>query len=235
MAGSVGGVRDIKNVSLLSKAVMEHTGHVMLVGEGAQKFRVRHGLSARESADRSLAQSLVAVERNHVEPGLVGTRSRPIRNLQAPGRDHRLSPSYGRSVVSKAEGCCAAKLGIEPEFRAAAIQRVLHPPTGTIHCSALNEKGEISGATTTSGLAWKLAGTRRRFADHRSGMLLPIRIRRGGRHRQRRREHQSLRRAYLYRNMRRGMSPTGSGHGRAEAHRARAYGEVSVLSCASST
>src|SRR5579863_4521978 len=38
MAGSVAGVRDIKNVSLLSKAVMEHTGHVMLVGEGAQKF-----------------------------------------------------------------------------------------------------------------------------------------------------------------------------------------------------
>src|SRR5271167_1246723 len=38
MAGSVAGVREIKNVSLLSKAVMEHTGHIMLVGEGAQKF-----------------------------------------------------------------------------------------------------------------------------------------------------------------------------------------------------
>src|SRR5207248_9477285 len=33
-AGSVGGVRNIKNVSLIAKAVMEHTGHVMLVGEG---------------------------------------------------------------------------------------------------------------------------------------------------------------------------------------------------------
>src|SRR5438552_1699590 len=29
-AGSVGGVRNIKNVSLVTKAVMEHTGHVML-------------------------------------------------------------------------------------------------------------------------------------------------------------------------------------------------------------
>src|SRR5580693_10444244 len=35
-AGSVGGVRNIKNVSLVSKAVFEHTGHVMLVGEGAE-------------------------------------------------------------------------------------------------------------------------------------------------------------------------------------------------------
>ena len=35
---------------------------------------------------------------------------------------------------------------------------MLFPPTGTIHCSALNEKGEISGCTTTSGLAFKLPG-----------------------------------------------------------------------------
>ena len=40
----------------------------------------------------------------------------------------------------------------------AAIRRVLVPPTGTIHCSALNDKGEISGCTTTSGLAFKLPG-----------------------------------------------------------------------------
>jgi N4-(beta-N-acetylglucosaminyl)-L-asparaginase len=29
---------------------------------------------------------------------------------------------------------------------------------GTIHCSAINARGEISGATTTSGLAWKIPG-----------------------------------------------------------------------------
>jgi N4-(beta-N-acetylglucosaminyl)-L-asparaginase len=52
----------------------------------------------------------------------------------------------------------AAALGIEPELRMAAIRNVLFPPTGTIHCSALNEKGETSGCTTTSGLAWKLPG-----------------------------------------------------------------------------
>src|ERR1022692_4315191 len=42
-AGSVGAVRNIKNVSLVSKAVMEHTGHVMLVGEGAERFAVAMG------------------------------------------------------------------------------------------------------------------------------------------------------------------------------------------------
>jgi len=33
-----------------------------------------------------------------------------------------------------------------------------HPPAGTINCLALNQKGEMSGVTTTSGLAWKIAG-----------------------------------------------------------------------------
>src|ERR1035438_7975898 len=42
-AGSVGGVRNIKNVSIVAKAVMEHTGHVMLVGEGAERFAVAMG------------------------------------------------------------------------------------------------------------------------------------------------------------------------------------------------
>src|SRR5215469_4152621 len=47
-AGSVGAVRNIKNVSLVAKAVMEHTGHVMLVGEGAERFAVAQGF-AREN------------------------------------------------------------------------------------------------------------------------------------------------------------------------------------------
>ncbi len=42
-AGSVGAVRNIKNVSKVCKAVMEHTGHVMLVGEGAERFAVAMG------------------------------------------------------------------------------------------------------------------------------------------------------------------------------------------------
>jgi N4-(beta-N-acetylglucosaminyl)-L-asparaginase len=34
----------------------------------------------------------------------------------------------------------------------------IHPPHGTINCIALNEKGEMSAVTSTSGMAWKIAG-----------------------------------------------------------------------------
>ena len=73
-AGSVGGVRNIKNVSLVAKAVMEHTGHVMLVGEGAERFAVAMGFPAREPAHRALAQDLAAVEGISLHRRLVGTR-----------------------------------------------------------------------------------------------------------------------------------------------------------------
>src|SRR5881275_3462934 len=43
-AGSVGGVRNIKNVSQLANMVRLHTGHVMLVGEGAERFGYAMGL-----------------------------------------------------------------------------------------------------------------------------------------------------------------------------------------------
>ena len=39
-----------------------------------------------------------------------------------------------------------------------AAEVALHPPTGTINCLGLNAKGEMSGVTTTSGLAWKIPG-----------------------------------------------------------------------------
>ena len=52
----------------------------------------------------------------------------------------------------------AADLGIAAADRPFAVEQILWPSTGTIHVSAVNPKGEISGATTTSGLAWKLPG-----------------------------------------------------------------------------
>jgi N4-(beta-N-acetylglucosaminyl)-L-asparaginase len=155
MAGSVAAVREIKNVSLLSKAVMEHTGHIMLVGEGAQRFGFDMGFP-RETllTERSRKVWLLWKEtmsnKDWWGPGLASP------NYKLPDETPNHSELREERMQKMEE--LAGKLGIEPEFRAAAVQRVLQPPTGTINCSAINEKGEMSGATTTSGLAWKLAG-----------------------------------------------------------------------------
>ena len=156
-AGSVGGVRNIKNVSLASKAVFEHTGHVMLVGEGAERFAVAAGFP-RENllTEHSRKVWLLWKEFHSSEdwwgPGLADPR------WQAPDS----SPDKPQSELWRERiqnlQARAAELGIAPELQLDAVRKVLFPPTGTIHCSALNDKGEISGCTTTSGLAFKLPG-----------------------------------------------------------------------------
>jgi N4-(beta-N-acetylglucosaminyl)-L-asparaginase len=155
-AGSVGGVRNIKNVSLVSKAVMEHTGHVMLVGEGAERFAVAVGFPRENLLTERSRKIWLLWKENHSTddwwgPGLADPQWKPPLPATSPQ-----SELWEQRIQRLEEH--AARLGIEPEFRMAAIWRVLSPPTGTIHCSALNDKGEISGCTTTSGLAYKLPG-----------------------------------------------------------------------------
>jgi N4-(beta-N-acetylglucosaminyl)-L-asparaginase len=158
-AGSVGGVRNIKNVSLVSKAVMEHTGHVMLVGEGAERFAVAAGFP-RENllTERSRKIWLLWKEFHSNDdwwgPGIADPHWQPP--VTEPGKDKPQAEMWKERV--KQLQARAADLGIEPELQLAAVRKVLFPPTGTIHCSALNDKGEISGCTTTSGLAFKLPG-----------------------------------------------------------------------------
>src|SRR5271157_567180 len=157
-AGSVGGVRNIKNVSLVSKAVMEHTGHVMLVGEGAERFAVSMGFPRENLLTEHSRKVWLLWKENHSTddwwgPGLADPQRKPTSSLPTTAPQSELWEQRIQRLEER-----AAQLGIEPEFRMAATRRVLSPPTGTIHCSALNDKGEISGCTTTSGLAFKLPG-----------------------------------------------------------------------------
>src|SRR6266478_6599224 len=156
-AGSVGGVRNIKNVSKVAQAVMQHTGHVMLVGEGAERFAVAVGYPRENLLTERSRKVWILWKEYHSGsdwwgPGLADPK------WQAPDAkpDKPQAILWQRRVLQLADR--AADLGMEAEFRLAAADRVLSPPTGTIHCSALNERGEISGITTTSGLAFKLPG-----------------------------------------------------------------------------
>lgn len=153
-AGAVGAVRNIKNVSRVAKAVMEQTGHVMLVGEGAERFAVAVGFQRENLVTEYSHKTWQLWKEYHSNgdwwgPGI----SSPLWKNPGSGSQSGLWQERIRRLEER-----AAELGIEPEFRMTAVRRVLFPPTGTIHCSALNDKGEISAVTTTAGLAFKLPG-----------------------------------------------------------------------------
>lgn len=153
-AGSVGGVRNIKNVSLVSKAVMTNTAHVMLVGEGAERFAVAMGFPRENLLTDHSRKIWLLWKEYHSGPGWWGP-GLADPNWKPPDTKPESELLHERLQHLQQR---AADLGIAPELRAQAARAVLFPPHGTIHCSALNEKGEISGCTTTSGLAWKLPG-----------------------------------------------------------------------------
>ncbi len=141
-AGSVASIREIKNPSNVAKLVMEHTDHVMLVGPGALRFAEAHGIEktnllTEDSRRRWLAWKESMSDRDSWGPG-----------LDSPEWKERMTSLLPRDWTPEQK---EAELAYLREL-------ILHPPTGTINCLALNEAGDISGCTTTSGLAWKIAG-----------------------------------------------------------------------------
>tara|TARA_R110002072_G_scaffold20671_10_gene74649 strand:+ start:1126 stop:2127 length:1002 start_codon:yes stop_codon:yes gene_type:complete len=103
--GAVLGVKNIKHVISVARKVMEDTPHVMLVGEGAEKFAVTKGFE-RENL-------LTEASKKAWENWKIKSEYKPIINIE----NH-----------------------------------------DTIGMLAIDKKGNISGACTTSGLAYKMAG-----------------------------------------------------------------------------
>lgn len=44
--GAVGGLRGVRNAVGVARAVLEHTEHTLLVGEGAKEFAIEMGFKA---------------------------------------------------------------------------------------------------------------------------------------------------------------------------------------------
>jgi N4-(beta-N-acetylglucosaminyl)-L-asparaginase len=135
-AGSVASVRRIKNVARLAKTVLEKTNHVMLVGDGARRFAVAEGF---EEMNLLTEESRLA---------WLAWKASSSFNWR-PGID---SPEWKEHVATLLD--TPERAALQPWIESV----IAHPPTGTIPCMAVNEKGDISATTTTSGLAWKIPG-----------------------------------------------------------------------------
>jgi len=133
-AGSVAAVRRIKNVARLAQTVMQKTNHVMIVGDGARRFAVAEGFEE---------QNLLTDDTRKIWLAWKASSSFNWR----PGID---SPEWKDHMSALFDG--------DRERIAFAERVIAQPPTGTIPCMAINEKGDISATTTTSGLAWKIPG-----------------------------------------------------------------------------
>ncbi len=141
-AGAVGGLRGIKNPSKVAKLVMEQTDHIMLVGQGALRFAKAYGFREENLLTEKSRLAWLVWKRSLRD---AGGHSNWTDGLDAP-------PEKTKAELRQLFP------GVSEELLAYAWERAVYPPTGTINCLGVNDKGEISGVTTTSGLAWKLPG-----------------------------------------------------------------------------
>jgi N4-(beta-N-acetylglucosaminyl)-L-asparaginase len=139
--GAVGAIRNIKTPSKVAQRVLQDTGYMFLAGEGALRLAKAEGfeeenLLTEESRIAWLAWMRSLREKNGHTNGDPG--------LDAPPSVQKHTLLEDLAAISR----MPVKPSIAPTTR----------PTVPSICIGMNEKGEMSTVTTTSGMAWKIPG-----------------------------------------------------------------------------
>jgi N4-(beta-N-acetylglucosaminyl)-L-asparaginase len=130
MCGSVAYVRRFVHAITIARRVMEKTPHVLLVGEGAERFAIDEGLKPTEplSEDARTAWENWSDERSKADGSGPVVAGAPKRNIE--------------------------ELGLTPADRAKK-REANHDTIGVL---AIDAAGTLAGGCTTSGLRFKLPG-----------------------------------------------------------------------------
>ena len=129
--GAVAGLERIKHPVSVARKVMEKTPHVILVGAGAQQFAVENGFTL-ESTELSVDAKKAYAE------WLIKSEYKPVINIENIPASQREKKQNGPFA---------------PNFFDDGTAN--HDTMGLV---ALDAMGDLSGAVTTSGMAFKLHG-----------------------------------------------------------------------------
>ncbi|XP_033742083.1 N(4)-(Beta-N-acetylglucosaminyl)-L-asparaginase-like isoform X2 [Pecten maximus] len=138
--GAVGCIRRIKDAIGVARAVMDHTGHSLLVGELATKF---------------------AVEMGFKEENLSTSRSDKIYK---DWKSYHCQPNFRKSVTPDPKHNCGpySSLGLKESYtkgdnsrKRYNVQRRNHDTIGMV---AIDANGHVAAGTTTNGLDHKIPG-----------------------------------------------------------------------------
>ena len=128
-AGAVAGIEGVRTPSLVARVVMDTTDHHLLVGEGARQFARQMGFQMEDDLNTPRSRALWLEWKRRSDP----------EHFLDPKRRETAAWTAARSMVAD---------GLVPEGSF----------WGTINCNAVTPKGEVCGATSTSGTAWKIPG-----------------------------------------------------------------------------
>lgn len=157
-AGAVASIRGVREPSKVARVVLERTDHILIVGQGARDFATAHGF---EDVNLLTEESRIAWLRWKETLSPVdkwGPSPYPPAPASPAGQKKLSQTERGRASYLLADSYADGDARRREELLAWADEVAQRPPTGTINCLALDAANDISGVTTTSGLAWKIPG-----------------------------------------------------------------------------
>jgi N4-(beta-N-acetylglucosaminyl)-L-asparaginase len=138
-AGAVASLEDIATPSLVAKAVMDYTDHIMLVGPGARRFAIEMGFTPQNLLTEKSRQYYLRWKAN--------------LNADDNWLDHRDDVKIAKPV-SPPRSSMRRTSGSHLVFDARGVPHTY----GTVNVSAVTASGDIGSVTSTSGLSWKIPG-----------------------------------------------------------------------------
>jgi N4-(beta-N-acetylglucosaminyl)-L-asparaginase len=137
-AGAVAALEDIATPSLVAKAVMDYTDHIMLVGPGARRFALEMGFTPQNLLTEKSRQYYLRWK----------AKLNPDDNWLDHDDDVKIAkPAPPRS---SSRGTSGSHLVFD--------ERGVPHTFGTVNVCAVTAGGDIGSVTSTSGLSWKIPG-----------------------------------------------------------------------------
>ncbi len=138
--GAVAGLRTIRHATQVAQLVLQQTDNHLLVGQGALEFALANGFQPEDLLTEHARRLWMYWRR---------IRSN-IDDWLTPAPDEPTDPAVAVWF--------AKHLYREPGSGASVDRPTFDRPTGTVHIAAQAADGSLSGATSTSGLAFSLSG-----------------------------------------------------------------------------
>ena len=152
-AGAVAGLRHVRNPITLARAVMEKSEHVMMVGEGAEKFAREQKIELVDGKyfwtqhRWDALQEILKVEKGSKGVGEKGSKGVGEKGSRGVGESEPGAVATGSPIIRKS----AMR---DPQ---SAIERPSNK-FGTVGAVALDKNGDLAAGTSTGGMTNKKYG-----------------------------------------------------------------------------
>jgi len=151
----VAGLRNVRHPSRVARLLLEQTGRVLVVGEGALAFARANGFPEENLLTDKARRIWLHWKRTHSDTDDWRPPSGPVDPDVQAWFDQHYRPPYVRPASAASPTAAASASEALPPL--GDMQRVIDQG-GTVHVSALDQHGNLGCVTSTSGHPFKLSG-----------------------------------------------------------------------------